>query len=59
MTGDFAYLSDSVKAAFIGQSEEPELEEVLEAIGIEGAIAIEVDADWNGVNIYGFAPISS
>ncbi len=55
--GDFAYVSNRVRVA-LGERTPEDLtpEELCRAIDISGGLVIEVDAGWNGVNTFAFAP---
>jgi hypothetical protein len=53
----WGYVSARLATLLVGVDiEELEPEELAKKVDIRGAFVIEVDADWNGVNWYGFAP---
>ena len=59
--GLYAHMSEAVRdnlrsRGFSQDPEEVSPGDLIEALEIPGAIALEVDAGWNGVNTYGFAP---
>jgi hypothetical protein len=54
--GEYSLISERLAQSLSGKPDELEPQELAEKIGIEGAFILEVDAGWNGVNSYGFAP---
>jgi hypothetical protein len=53
-SGQFEYISERLQT--VGGEDFDDVSEVCKAIDIKGAIVLEVDTDWNGINYYGFAP---
>jgi hypothetical protein len=51
-----AYCSDRFRSLLVADPEEIKVEDIPASCSIEGAIILEVDAGWNGLNHYGFAP---
>lgn len=53
--GEFGFISDRL-IGILGGAAELSLEELKDALNIEGAFVLTVDSGWNGVNSYCFAP---
>jgi hypothetical protein len=56
----FGYISTRLHEA-LGTKDENDLEatepkEIANKLTIDGALILEVDAGWNGIDYYGFAP---
>ena len=59
--GEYVYIAEAVRDNLRGRgiSQDPQEmspEELAQALEIQGAMVLEVDAGWNGINEYGFAP---
>lgn len=54
--GEYSHVSDLLRGTVDGDVEDLEIEELCERLSGSGMLVLEVDADWNGVNFYGFAP---
>lgn len=56
MAIDTPYISQRLADQLDITSDDVDVEKLPDMISIDGAFVLEVDAGWNGVNYYGFAP---
>ena len=59
MAAGWSYVSPRLPAEVTRFVDNIEPEDLAESLDVEGAVVFVVDADWNGVNYYGFAPADS
>ena len=53
----FAYINERLTEVS-GDIENLDIESLNQMLTIDGGFILEVDTDWNGINYYGFAPIT-
>ena len=56
MAGEYEYVSKRLQGLVDGDVEDVDVEDLVADLSVDGGLVLEVDADWNGVNTYGFAP---
>lgn len=59
MAGEYTHVSPRLRRQFGADVEEMDIHDLIRQMAVPGAIVFEVDADWNAVTYYGFAPLES
>ncbi|OKH76419.1 hypothetical protein EB72_01435 [Mycobacterium sp. SWH-M1] len=56
---EWSYVSPRFPSEFTRFIDNVEVDEVAQSLDIDGAVLLVVDADWNGIDYYAFAPADS